>query len=220
MPKIAANFCLKHGSGGNKCTVLNYVALNMKKQSLHARSWLYKVGSSKMFEPDVCILPSSRTLEPAFLPGATYITTGVLDRFGFDLDVIGRHREISSIEETARVIYGKAGINVNIAVWNMHIPESHQFEDILESGLQPMGRGGGFRIVVFRGRGYIKNEGAQGLDNWRCSGNLVLRDNVITFKGVDEHSYWMLPQVQFPLFISVCYYLLFVYWYLAAHRLV
>jgi hypothetical protein len=79
------------------------------------------------------------------LPQATVMTVCLFDKIGFDLDVIGRNREIASIEEKARVNYEKAGISVNIAVWNMHVPENHQFEKILDSGLQPMGCGGGFR---------------------------------------------------------------------------
>ncbi|KAF2444486.1 hypothetical protein P171DRAFT_485935 [Karstenula rhodostoma CBS 690.94] len=118
-----------------------------------------------------------------FLPGATVMTINAFHKIGFDLDVIGRQREIASIEEKARLNYEKAGTSVNIAIWNMHVPVNHQFEDILETGLQPMGRGGGFRIVVFRGSGYIKNEGAGGFDNWRCSGNWVQHDNVVTFKA-------------------------------------
>jgi hypothetical protein len=55
----------------------------------------------------------------------------------------------------------------------MHVPEKHEFDDILDSGLKPMGRDGGFRIVVFQGQGYVKNEGALGEDNWRCSGRKV-----------------------------------------------
>lgn len=106
---------------------------------------------------------------------------GAFDKIGFDLDVIGRRREIASIEERARITYENIGISVNIAVWNMHVPVDHQFQNILESGLQPMGHGGGFRIVVFRGSGYIKNEGAQGLDNWRCSGKYTQHGNTATF---------------------------------------
>lgn len=122
----------------------------------------------------------------AFIPGATIMTTNVFHKIGFDLDVIGRQREIAMIEETTRLNYAKAGIPVNIAVWSMHVPVKQEFKDILDSGLKPMGRGGGFRIVVFQGKGYIKNEGAQGLDNWRCSGELVKGSDaaICTFKAI------------------------------------
>jgi hypothetical protein len=119
-----------------------------------------------------------------FLSQTVTMTTGVFDKIGFDLDVIGRQREIARIEETARLNYEKAGMHVNIAIWNMHIRENHHFEDILDSGLQPMGRGGGFRVVVFHGAGHLRNDGDQGSDNWRCSGNQVQQGNVVTFKAI------------------------------------
>ena len=112
------------------------------------------------------------------------MSIGAFDKIGFDLDVIGREREIAHIEEKTRSTYEKAGTKVNIAVWNMHVPVKQHFNDVLDSGLQPMGRGGGFRVVVFRGDGYIKNLGAQGLDNWRCSGNKKHQDITVTFKAV------------------------------------
>ena len=111
-------------------------------------------------------------------------TIKVFDKIGFDLDTIGRQREIAYIVEKAKIEYEKAGMRVNIAVWNMHVPidgDSH-FNQLIESGLRPMGRGGGFRIVVFRGSGFVKNNGALGFDNWRCSGNVAQRGNICTFK--------------------------------------
>jgi hypothetical protein len=63
----------------------------------------------------------------------------------------------------------------------MHIPESHHFENILETGPQPMGRGGGFRLVVFTGRGFMRNDGGLGLDNWRCGGNMVMDGDSVRF---------------------------------------
>jgi hypothetical protein len=68
----------------------------------------------------------------------------------------------------------------------MHVPEKHEFDDILDSGLKPMGRDGGFRIVVFQGQGYVKNEGALGEDNWRCSGRKMEQsgDGVCVFDRV------------------------------------
>ncbi|CAG5186308.1 uncharacterized protein ALTATR162_LOCUS11548 [Alternaria atra] len=80
-----------------------------------------------------------------FLPNTTTMPTDPFNKISFDLDRIGRARQTSLIEETTRVTYAKQGMQLNIAIWNMHIPESHDFKDILETGLQPMGRGGGFR---------------------------------------------------------------------------
>lgn len=128
-------------------------------------------------------------LAPALLnllPLTTKFTAGIFDKIAFDLDVIGRQREITLIEEQARLAYTKAGTKVNIAVWNMHIPEQHAFQDILDSGMKPMGRGGGFRIVVFRGGGFMHNGGAGGLENWLCTGNKVERDGVVTFAPAES----------------------------------
>jgi hypothetical protein len=114
-----------------------------------------------------------------FLLQASTMATSPFDKFGFDMDTIGRTRQTSLIEEVARSTYDKAGIKVNIAVWNMHIPEDHHFNGILETGLQPMGRGGGFRIVVFRGEGYLRNRGGLGANNWRYSGNHWVMGNTV-----------------------------------------
>lgn len=67
----------------------------------------------------------------------------------------------------------------------MHINEKHHFDNILETGLQPMGRGGGFRVVVFAGAGFLKNEGGSEVHNWRCSGNMVQKGNMVMFKAAD-----------------------------------
>jgi hypothetical protein len=92
---------------------------------------------------------------------------------------------LQMMEEQARVAYSNAGYSViNIAVWNMHLNESHQFEGILESGIKAMGNGGGFRIVCFTGAGSITNEGDRGTGNWLCSGRQEQNDNVITFSPV------------------------------------
>ena len=72
-------------------------------------------------------------------------------------------------------------MRVNIAIWNMHLKEEHDFEGILDSGIQNMGNGGGFRVVVFTGRGFLKNNGARGFENWCCSGNQRQEGNTITF---------------------------------------
>ena len=115
-----------------------------------------------------------------FLSHTTSFATGPFNKIGFDLDYVGRARQISLIEETARSTYQQAGIQVNIAVWNMHIREKHHFDGILETGLQPMGAGGGFRIVVFTGKGYIGNGNEAADHNWRVSGNCVVREDVAT----------------------------------------
>ncbi|CAI6331761.1 unnamed protein product [Periconia digitata] len=112
----------------------------------------------------------------------------IFDKIGFDLDVIGRQREIAFIEDQATTEYTKAGMNVNVAVWNMHVPVRYSFDDKIESGFKPMGRGGGFRVVVFRGGGYITNLGSGGPDNWLCTGNTIERGNVVEFRPV-ERSY-------------------------------
>ncbi|KAH7394990.1 hypothetical protein DE146DRAFT_756872 [Phaeosphaeria sp. MPI-PUGE-AT-0046c] len=125
------------------------------------------------------------------LPGllvdtAIKFTTNSFDKIGFDLDHIGRQRETAYLSETVKVAYDKAGIQINVAIWNMHIPEVHHFDDIIETALSPMGKGGGFRIVVFRGDGYLRNDGALGLDNWRCSGHVVQEGRLAAFKSVKE----------------------------------
>lgn len=119
-----------------------------------------------------------------FIPDATTFVINALDKIGFDLDYTGRNRQIRLIQEQASSSYKARGLSVNIAIWNMHIDEDHNFEDILESGVVQMGKGGGFRIVVFRGNGWLKNKGSRGTENWLCSGNQHQKDNVIRFGRV------------------------------------
>ena len=120
-----------------------------------------------------------------FLPNITTFPIGMFDKIGFDLDYIGRAREIAFIEEKARSAYKKNGVKVNIAVWNMHIRQDHHFDDdILETGLLPMGAGGGFRVVVFVGGGYIRNLNEVADHNWRVSGNVVVEGDVAKFRAV------------------------------------
>ena len=126
----------------------------------------------------------------ALLPAATKLSTSFFDKIGFNLDVTGRQREIAILEEQARLTYGKAGISVNVAVWNMHVPVTHQFEGILESGLLPMGKGGGFRVVVFTGEGWLVNQGNGGEDNWKCSGRVVRKGNEVRFKARGSWGWW------------------------------
>jgi hypothetical protein len=78
-------------------------------------------------------------------------------------------------------VYEKDGIKVNIAVWNMHVLAYPEFQNILETGLKPMGRGGGFRIVVFMGEGQLTIGGEGGASNWRVSGNVVEERNSAQF---------------------------------------
>lgn len=114
---------------------------------------------------------------------ATKLTINACDKVGFDLDTTGRKRHVLWMEEKTRAVYDLEGMGVNIAIWNMHIDEEHHFGSILDSGLCKMGNGGGFRIVVFRGSGYLKNNGGRGFENWCCSGKQSQKDNVITFKA-------------------------------------
>ena len=120
-----------------------------------------------------------------FVTPATSIIISAGDKDGFDLDSIGRRRQILWMEETTRAAYNNKGIGVNIAIWNMHIDEEHYFDptSILDSGLCKMGNGGGFRIVVFTGRGYLKNKGDRGFENWCGSGKQSQSDNVINFEA-------------------------------------
>jgi len=113
---------------------------------------------------------------------ATTLTINACDKVGFDLDTTGRRRHVLWMEEKTRAAYDKEGLAVNIAIWNMHIEEEHHFYSILDSGLCKMGKGGGFRIVVFRGSGYLKNKGHRGFENWCCSGKQSQNDNVINFE--------------------------------------
>lgn len=121
----------------------------------------------------------------SFLPNVTSFVVNALDKVGFDLDRIGRKRHAHLIEERMRSGFEKHGYNVNIAVWNMHLNEDHRFEHILVTGLVPMGNGGGFRVVVFQGGGWLRNNGDRGYENWLCSGNQSQNNNVITFYPIN-----------------------------------
>lgn len=117
----------------------------------------------------------------SFMPDVKSFFVNAFDKVGFDLDTIGRKRHAQLIEEKMRSTFEGYHYNVNIAVWNMHLNEDHDFEHILVTGLVPMGNGGGFRVVVFQGGGWLRNNGDRGYENWRCSGNLSQNNNVITF---------------------------------------
>lgn len=125
-----------------------------------------------------------------FLSNSTTLPTNPFHKIGFDLDHIGRARQASLIEETIRIVYGEKEVKVNVAIWNMHIPESHYFHDILETGLQPMGRGGGFRVVVFTGKGWLANRGGREKGDWMFSGNYVVDGGVVKFKDVEDEGWW------------------------------
>jgi len=111
------------------------------------------------------------------------LTINAFDKAGFDFDTTGRRRHVLWMEEKTRAAYNQQGTGVNIAIWNMHIDEEHHFNSILDSGLCKMGNGGGFRIVVFRGGGYLRNKGDRGFENWCCSGRQSQKDNVINFES-------------------------------------
>jgi hypothetical protein len=118
-----------------------------------------------------------------FIPHATTLSINALHKAGFDLDSTGRKRHILWMEEHTRAAYDRCSQNVNIAIWNMHLDVDHDFQGILDSGLCEMGKGGGFRIVVFTGSGYLQNNGARGFENWCCSGNQEQQDNLISFSS-------------------------------------
>ena len=65
----------------------------------------------------------------------------------------------------------------------MHLSVNYNFDDMLESGIDRMGNGGGFRVVVFTGSGYIRNNGDRGYENWHCSGICSQNGNVINFQS-------------------------------------
>jgi hypothetical protein len=67
----------------------------------------------------------------------------------------------------------------------MHIPADHNFDHILETGLRLMGRGGGFRIVVFKGKGRLTIGGEGGASNWRVSRNVMEQGNVAQFRPME-----------------------------------
>jgi hypothetical protein len=122
-----------------------------------------------------------------FLPNMTNFSTDIFDKIGFDLDYMGRARRIAFIEETARSTCNNNGTKVNIAVWNMHIRQDHHFDDdILETRLLPMGAGGGFAVVVFTGKGFLRIENEVAAHNWLVSGNVVVEGNVAWWRAVDE----------------------------------
>lgn len=118
-----------------------------------------------------------------FITPATSLSINACDKVGFDLDTTGRKRHVLWTEEKVRAAYNLQGMGVNIAIWNIHIDEEHNFDFILDSGICTMGNGGGFRVVVFRGRGYLKNNGDRGFENWCCSGKQSQKDNVIYFEA-------------------------------------
>jgi hypothetical protein len=123
--------------------------------------------------------PTALTL----LEAGTNLFINAFDKVGFDLDTTGRARETKMIEEQIRSAFENEGWRVNIAIWNMHINEDHHFNDIVVSKLSPMGKGGGFRVVVFLGSGWIRNDGDRGFENWLCSGNQEQSDNIIRFQS-------------------------------------
>jgi hypothetical protein len=120
-----------------------------------------------------------------FLSQTTTTATGFFDKISLDLDQIGRAREIAFVEEAARSTYEQNGINVNVAVWNMHIPEYHKFDHILDTRLRPTGRRGGFRVIVLQGKGPLAIGGEGGTSNWQVSGNVMVQGNVAQFLSME-----------------------------------
>ena len=119
-----------------------------------------------------------------FIPHVTSLAINASDKVGFDLDTTGRKREVLMINENIQSAYNEKNVQVNIAIWNMHIDEEHHFNNIIVSGLTKMGNGGGFRVVVFKGDGYLKNNGDRGFENWCCSGNQTQNNNIINFGSI------------------------------------
>ena len=94
----------------------------------------------------------------SFMPNVKSFVVNAFDKVGFDLDTTGRKRHIKWIQEELRSAFWRNGYgNVNIAIWNMHLNVDHDFDErtILVTGLVPMGNGGGFRVVVFKGGGMV-----------------------------------------------------------------
>lgn len=98
------------------------------------------------------------------------------------------------LEEQARLKYRDYD-QINIAIWNMHLAEDHHFDDVLETFLSRMGKGGGFRVVIFTGGGYLENRGDGGFENWLGSGNQMQDGKRITFQPVYRRNF-SLPQVR------------------------
>ena len=125
----------------------------------------------------------------SLLPSALNLSINAFNKIGFDLDVTGRQREILRIEEALRTEHANKGIKMNITVWNMHVPMEHHFDDVQLQALSPMGKGGGFEIRVFSGKGYMKNGGHGGNDNWKWSGNCKQMENIVSCRPVDWSSW-------------------------------
>jgi hypothetical protein len=118
------------------------------------------------------------------IPGTLNISTRIFDKIGFDLDVIGRQREILRLEEGLRLNYTRPDARMNIAVWNMHVPMDYHFDDLQLVAHTVMGKGGGFEVRVFSGGGYLKNNGRGGNDNWKWSGISHEEGNVVYFEPI------------------------------------
>lgn len=99
----------------------------------------------------------------------------------FNSDGIGRRREIDRIVREATQKYHVQGLEVNVAVWNMHVTVESNFHDVLQTGCQKMGKGGGFIVTIFAGSGSVENDHHRGFENWRCDGNQTQNGSVVTF---------------------------------------
>ncbi|CAG8799354.1 36397_t:CDS:1, partial [Gigaspora margarita] len=106
------------------------------------------------------------------------------DKIGFNSDWNSRTNEIARIVGSLRAEFEENNICVNIAVWNMYLNVSERFNHILVSGVSKHGKGGGYRVVIFKGDGSLTNHSEGGYSNWRCYGNLTKAGNTISFNHV------------------------------------
>lgn len=106
---------------------------------------------------------------------------GWASKLCFLWDTIGRHRQAQMIMEQTRIAFHREDWAVNIAIWNVHLSEEHHFDEMLITEQLPMGKGGGFRMVVFLGGGYLQNEGKQNRGNWLWHGITSKQGNKIIF---------------------------------------
>jgi hypothetical protein len=109
----------------------------------------------------------------SFIEDGRTLAINGFDTIRFDTNVVGRQHETNSIIRDAKVSYGDG--RFTIAVWNMHVHCSEDnFDNLLTTGIKNMGNGGGFLVVLFRGRGTLTNQSHDGNDNWYSAKRAVL----------------------------------------------